>query len=58
MQAFFISVSLDTIGKIMTSGVKVAFNIGAPFLCQKYPDEMISLYKRANLVFGNERVST
>ncbi|XP_063917441.1 adenosine kinase-like isoform X1 [Zophobas morio] len=54
LSGFFISVSLDTITKLATTSQTVAFNLGAPFLSKKFPQEMTHLYENASIVFGNE----
>lgn len=35
----------------------IAFNIGAVFLCKKYPKEMLEVLKYVDIVFGNDHVS-
>ncbi|XP_044252804.1 adenosine kinase 2-like isoform X2 [Tribolium madens] len=52
---FFIGVSFPSLVRIVEQRDKIiSFNLGAPFLCTKYPQEMIYLYKNASLVVGNE----
>ncbi|KYB25746.1 Adenosine kinase 2-like protein [Tribolium castaneum] len=52
---FFISVSFPSLVRIVEQTDKtICFNLGAPFLCSKYPQEMTYLYKNASLVVGNE----
>lgn len=34
----------------------IILNLGAAFLCEKYPNEMTYLFKNSNMVFGNEYV--
>ncbi|RZC36346.1 adenosine kinase, partial [Asbolus verrucosus] len=55
LSAFFIGVSFATITRIVEDGGKtIAINLGAPFLCAKYPEEVTYLYSNSSLVFGNE----
>lgn len=37
-------------------GKTFALNLGAPFIYEKYPKEMIELIKYADIIFGNESV--
>lgn len=58
IQAFFLSVNSDCVREIIKLEKKtIAFNIGAAFLCKKYPEEILEILKRADIVFGNDCVS-
>lgn len=58
IQAFFLGVSRDCVKEIITlEGQTIAFNIGAAFLCKKYPGDILEILKHVDIVFGNDCVS-
>lgn len=56
-QGFFLGVSFDCVKHLIKLQNKtIAFNIGARFLCKKYPEEMVEILKYIDIVFGNDHV--
>ncbi|KAI3648855.1 hypothetical protein MP228_006709 [Amoeboaphelidium protococcarum] len=55
---FFLTVSVDTMLAVAKHAVEnnktFALNLSAPFLCQFFKDQMLSVLPYANVVFGNE----
>lgn len=57
IKAFFLGVCFDCVEHLLKSeGKIIAFNIGAVFLCKKYPKQILEILKYVDIVFGNNHV--